>query len=595
MQPNGQRPQPAQHPDDNAQPMPIPQGGTNRNINYPPNVMPNQQPPPLYQQPIPQWQGVGESYISDLRYYPAPINRSPLGSFLGIPILEAWILRRAQTDGQRSWLRATRIQLPIPQIELQSIVKRYLKKRKSVWAHVQMLSTYQQQQIRRFFDGVSYYYQANLFDWNLVALETLPRKTRGPAIESIQLIIERSRPLAGQLPFMPTDWVPNGAGGQPMGPLPPSTLGGPPRVNFGGDAHGIPLPSSRPLGQSREQYHPGMGPAPPDNSWPPASQPVPPMHQRPISPDAIIAPKEDRHHSQQLDRLTAKPRSPNSSREREPISTTRRRPKTESASEEGFSSGKRPHSRRRIGNSSWNDSVVFDLKPPTTEISDKKPSFKRDKTPSQDPSKATPFHMSPITSKKDMDKTEALLIQPSEFSEFSRTEYRLPQEHKTRVVSETKETEKRQNATESKIDKEATMPATTSSKPDEPRAQRYGLPSEHPQWNSLSLHQQQAILARHGYDQPPLSQGGRSSMSIAPDNGTQQGLEPSRGRPQMKKPPEIVRLGPSPGPDNDKMVELIELREPRRTDRTNPKTPDTEHSIPSIDHLIKRWTVLGDK
>ena len=100
-----------------------------------------------------------------------------------------------------------------------------------------------------------------------------------------------------------------------------------------------------------------------------------------------------------------------------------------------------------------------------------------------------------------------------------------------------------------------------------PQARQYGQPWEHPQWNSLSFHQQQEILARLGHHQPApmFGQLGDNGPPPPPDHGGQYHLEQPHGRPQIEGgalPVEIVRLSPSADSDSDgdKPVEIVELR-----------------------------------
>ena len=136
-----------------------------------------------------------ESDISDLRFRPRPIERTALDLNQKNPVLETWVLRRADPlypGDSKSWMRITRLSLPIEPAQLSIMARKKKKKAETLWQSVALLSTYQQQQIHRLFQENRLVDSKDWFDWNLVALETGPTKAKAMDIRSIQLVLERS-------------------------------------------------------------------------------------------------------------------------------------------------------------------------------------------------------------------------------------------------------------------------------------------------------------------------------------------------------------------------------------------------------------------
>ena len=101
-----------------------------------------------------------------------------------------------------------------------------------------------------------------------------------------------------------------------------------------------------------------------------------------------------------------------------------------------------------------------------------------------------------------------------------------------------------------------------------PQAPQYGHPWEHPQWSSLSYHQQRELLARHGYPQPPFQplehhghhQNDHGDIPMPP----LQGEQAHHGRPPLMDAEES-----SPGTDDESdggtVYEVIKPKEKYRT------------------------------
>ena len=187
---------------------------------------------------------------------------------------------------------ASRIQVPLEQKDLQTVVDKYKKKHKSLWKHLQTLSNFQQQQIRRLFEDNMLNYWTSAYDWSLVALKSLPKRTKGTEIESLQLVVQRegrpwlyappatayygrpTRPQTGGLPphqpfdgeyFAAQDHEQPQA--QPRGPA-PGVFPGPP--------HGPPF-GPAPGASSRPPHDP-HNPTPRGPSGPASGPPPPPAH-----------------------------------------------------------------------------------------------------------------------------------------------------------------------------------------------------------------------------------------------------------------------------------------------------------------------------
>lgn len=136
--------------------------------------------------------GIISRDVIDLRVPRRPVIRKQSGGVL--PVLEGWILRRAEPGGglrERSWSRITRVLLPITFEEMDHVVRAYGQSGNRFWDEFCNLSRYQQMQIDRLLEDKRSDDPDQRYEWVLAAIKTDPTYAKRMDIVTLQIIIQR--------------------------------------------------------------------------------------------------------------------------------------------------------------------------------------------------------------------------------------------------------------------------------------------------------------------------------------------------------------------------------------------------------------------
>lgn len=136
--------------------------------------------------------GIISRDVIDLRVPRRPPTKKPSGGVL--PVLEGWILRRAEPGGglrERSWSRITRVLLPITFEEMDHVVRAYGQSGNRFWDEFCNLSRYQQMQVDRLLEDKRSDDPDQRYEWVLAAIKTDPMDAKRMDIVTLQIIIQR--------------------------------------------------------------------------------------------------------------------------------------------------------------------------------------------------------------------------------------------------------------------------------------------------------------------------------------------------------------------------------------------------------------------